>query len=102
MNKGMIFSTDAALALITVIILAAWLPQQLNAAEEKGGAFENLHDQALDRAVMGFYEELDGDSPADYENVDFARCVAVYTIDSKLNDLGTRDNPDIESFCRWA
>ena len=98
MARGMIFSTDAALALITVIILVAWLPQQLNAGEEKGGAFENLHDQALDRAVMGFYDGLSGDSP-DFENFEFVRCVEFHTIDSD-NILGTRDSPDTENFCR--
>lgn len=99
MARGMIFSTDAALALITVIILAAWLPQQLNAGEEKGGAFENLHDQALDRAVMGFYDGLSGDSP-DFDDSEFVKCVEVHTIDPN-NNLGTRDL-DSENFCRVA
>lgn len=99
MTRGMIFSTDAALALITVIVLVAWLPQQLNIAEEKGEAYENLQDQALDRAVMGFYDDLSGDSP-DFDNAEFAKCVAVYTIDPN-NNLGRRDL-DSKNFCKVA
>jgi hypothetical protein len=97
--RGIIFSTDAALALITVIVLVAWLPQQLNTAEEKGEAYENLQDQALDRAVMGFYNEGPGDFP-DFEDREFVKCVRVYGIDPN-NNLGVRDL-ESKSFCRVA
>jgi len=97
MNKGIVFSTDAVVALIVVMSLAAWLPHQLSAAEEQGNAFDNLQQQSLDRAIMGFYKGLAGEEP-DFKSSDFIKCTKVYSIGPN-NNLGTRDLQS-KQFCR--
>jgi len=96
MNKGIIFSMDAALALVVVILLAASLPYHYYAGEEQGSAFEKLQDKARDRAIVGFYKGLEGQETISNE-AKIGKCVAVYTIDPN-NDLGQRDE-DTKSFC---
>lgn len=96
MKKGIMFSTDAMLALAVVIIFVAWAPQQIKTMEEQGNAFENLNDQALDKAIIGYYEgnpetTLNG-------NEEVYKCTDTYTLDPN-NALGTRANPSQKSFC---
>lgn len=97
MNRGILFSMDAVLALIVVILLVAWLPQQFNAVEEYGGASENLHYKALDNAIKGLYKNLPS-SPPISPSAKVAKCAVVYTLNPN-NSLGTRASPEAQSFC---
>lgn len=102
MNRGIIFSTDAALALIVVIILAAWITVQFNAAEEKGAVFESLHNKALDWAITEFYRggttvpATPGVSVIS-DTAEFGECAVFYTLDPD-NGPG-RAAPVKQTFC---
>ena len=100
MNRGIMFTMDAVFALIIVILLIAYLPQQLNAAEEDGHAFENLQSQALDKAIIGYYEESIGNEIIS-ETARQGKCVVVYTIDPG-NDLAAGEVIIRDSFCEEA
>ena len=96
MKKGIMFSMDAALALIIVIIFVAWAPQQINAIEEQGSAFENMQIQALDKAIIGYYEGNPGTVLNGSEEV--YQCIPAYNLNPN-NNLGERANPVPEEFC---
>ena len=97
MNKGILFSMDAALALIAVILLVAWLPQQFSAAGGKADSLESLNQQAVDKAMTAFYS---GGTAS--ENIggtaEFGKCVVVYTLNPD-NSLATRATPQPQTFC---
>jgi len=101
MRKGILFSIDAVLALIVVIILASWIMVQFNAAEEKGSAFENLQNKALDRAVMEFYSG--GTANESIGDVEFGKCAVFYTIVPDYGDSEgdgvDRVSPTEQIFC---
>ena len=96
MRKGILFSMDAMLALIVVIIFIAWAPHQIKAMEEQGSAFENLHDQALDKAIIGYYEGSSGTVLTGTEDV--YKCIPAYNLNQN-NNLGVRADPVPENFC---
>jgi len=97
MRKGIVFSIDAALALVIVIMLALWIPQQLYSAEEHGNAFEKLEKGAFDRAVKSFYGRAAGGETIPPE-AELGSCRVYYTI-GPGNNLGSRDNPQKRQFC---
>jgi len=96
MKKGIMFSTDAILALAMVIIFIAWAPSQINAMEEQGKALENMQDQAMDKAIIGHYQGTPGTALIGNEQV--YKCVATYEINPN-NDLGTMATPNKKNFC---
>ena len=97
MRKGIIFTADAVLALILVILLASWLPQQIYAGEEYGGGFESLAARAGDKAIMGMYNRENGNEVIS-SGAKLGKCAVYYTIRSN-NDLTRPDGLDKESFC---
>ena len=100
LKKGIIFSVDAILALILVILLASWLPLQIYAGNEYGGGFESLARKAEARAILAMYNgSSSGETIA--SGKELGKCGVYYTIE-KNNVLGTRDQPDKESFCEEA
>ena len=100
MKRGIIFSMDASLALIAVVVLAASLPIQFNAMEEKGSAYESLHEQAMDKAIAGFYLDQPGETP-NFSGKEFGKCTVVYTLleDPTSNNLNGPDIPLEKVFC---
>jgi hypothetical protein len=103
MKKGFLFTLDAALALILVIILAAALATQQNALPEKGGISSSLRQQAEDAAIIGFYLNQTGETPPITFSGEYGECTIIYTLDPN-NALGTQalpkppDNPP-KIFC---
>lgn len=100
MKRGIIFSMDACLALIAVVILAASLQLQFSAMEEKGSAYENLQEQAMDKAIVGFYLDQPGEIP-DFSGKEFGKCTAVYTLMEipAGNNLNAQETPVEKVFC---
>ena len=97
MRKGIIFTADAVLALILVILLASWLPQQIYAGEEYGGGFESLAARAGDKAIMGMYNGQIGNGIIS-SGAKLGKCAVYYTLRPN-NNLAGRDSPIKESFC---
>ena len=98
MNKGMIFSVDAVLALIMVIILAGWLAQQSTTTEENSNVFEEVQMQALDKAAIALYNGIGGaDETIDF-GTEMGKCFIVYDLDPN-NDLGTMATPNKKQVC---
>ena len=91
MRKGIIFTTDAILALIAVMLFIAWLPYQTN-SQPGSHIFENLSEQARDSAVTNFYK----DNPSPNSNIDadseFGKCVASYSIDPSVGPSAIEKN----------
>lgn len=96
MNKGFLFTFDAALALILVIILAAALAAQQNALPEKGGISSSLRQRAEDEAIVGFYLNQASTS-AELTGQEYGECAIIYDLDPN-NTLGVRADPDNESY----
>ena len=61
-----------------------------------GNAFENLHDQALDKAIIGYYEGSSGTILTGTEDV--YKCIPAYNLNQN-NNLGVRADPVPENFC---
>jgi len=100
MKKGFLFTFDAVLALILVIILATALAAQQNALPEKGGVSSTLRQQAEDKAITGFYLNKTGESvPA--PPVEYYECSAIYEMlkTPTTNNLGNREPVSKKIFC---
>jgi hypothetical protein len=95
-QKGLLFSLDGILSLVLVIILAGAIVQQIS-FEEKGNAFEGLHDRAFDRAIVDNYRGV-----ASAETIgaaaEFGECAVVYYLDPD-NAVDTRAQALAQSFC---
>jgi len=98
MNRGIIFSLDAVLALILVMILAATIAQNYVATSEIGNSLESVHARVADRAVIDFYS---GQTSSEEISslAEFGECVVIYTIDPEKNGLTGRATPDKQVFC---
>lgn len=105
MNKGIIFSIDAAFAVAMIILVSAAIAHQYRAESSKELASENLHVQALSIAVTHLYngdvldETVQGDSLNDFGSEDFVECVTVYDLDPN-NPIGEQAEPQGKQFCR--
>jgi len=103
MRKGIIFSLDATLALIIIIILAAVFVQQYQAVYEKGSASETLHVAVLDKAIIGLYNGIEGGTDETISNeAEFGECMAVYDLYPDDSDLSNRSKPIKRIFCEEA
>ncbi len=83
MGKGMIFTMDAALALVVVMLVAATLPAQVQANLEEENLNQKLHQRALDRGISALYkEDVSGYSGSNEEEIGatdrFGECVEVH------------------------
>ena len=92
------FTTDAILALIAVILFLGWIPYQMS-SQSGSQVFENISDQARDKAIINFYENNPGCvSNCITSTAKFGKCFVVYSIDPTGN-IGSRA-PIIENvFC---
>ena len=101
MKKGIMFTTDAVLALIAVMLFLAWIPYQMG-SQSGSQVFENISDQARDKAIINFYEGNSGcGSNCITSTAKFGKCFAVYSIDPTGN-IGS-PAPIIENiFCEEA
>ncbi len=93
------FTTDAILALIAVILFIAWIPHQID-SQSGNQIFENLSEQARDSAVINFYEENPGVETID-PDAEFGKCVVVYSIDFGGN-IGSFAPIEKNVFCEDA
>ena len=96
MRRGIIFTTDAILALIVVMILLAMIPMQAGSGESK--VFENLNDRARDEAITSFYNGAAGINPSIDATSRFGKCAIYYSLNPDL-ELGTRAQPQKNIFC---
>ncbi len=101
MRKGFIFSLDAALALIVVIMVGGLLVMYFQVAEPKAGAYAASDRIAEDAAVVGFYlgkdagqMGLSGTLPSD----EFASCSVVYGYEIRVNS--TWSSPIEKKYCK--
>ncbi len=96
MKKGIMFTTDAVLALIAVMLFLAWVPYQIG-SQSGSQIYENISDQARDRAIIEFYNDSAGNESIDAD-AKFGKCFVVYSIDPTGN-IGSRA-PIVENiFC---
>jgi len=94
MKRGILFSMDAILALLAVILFFAWTPQLLNVSTEEANGFESFGAKVFDEATIMFYKEfssIDSVSDPEFDSAKFVRCVDFYVADSS-NDLGNMEN----------
>ena len=100
MRKGIMFTTDAILALIAVMLFMAWLPYQMG-SQSGSQVYENLSEQARDSAITEFYKINPGD-PITNETInpasEFGKCIAVYYIDPSGN-IGVPSPVEENIFC---
>ncbi|MCX6799070.1 MAG: hypothetical protein NTW59_03180 [Candidatus Diapherotrites archaeon] len=101
MNRGFVFSMDAALALVAVIIVLGTAAQQYSPADESGGVSEQLQQKAYDRAVTGNYARNLASTPGVTEtigqNADFGECTVLYTLNP--NSPGGQSAVQKNTFC---
>jgi hypothetical protein len=109
MRKGMIFTMDAALALVVVMLLAATLPAQVQANMQEETLNQKLHQKALDRGISALYnQDVSGYSGPNEEAIDpanrFGECVEIHSLieDPAASSLGARDIPVKGVFCEVA
>jgi len=98
MSRGMIFSVDAVLALIMVVILAGWLAQQSTTAEESSNAFEAVQMQALDEAAIALYSGIGGAGETINFGTEMGKCFIVYGLNPD-NELGVQATPIKKQVC---
>ena len=77
------FTTDAVLALIAVMLFIAWLPYQTG-SQSGSQVFENLSDQARDKAITNFYKDNPSTSTEISEGAEFGKCFEVYSIEPSI------------------
>jgi hypothetical protein len=100
MSRGFIFSVDAALALVIVMIAVAAVSQagSPNAGEEVSA---QLKIKAVDKGVVGFYTTKIADTPVHEQigpSVEFGECSALYAINPN-GVLGSQSTPVKSTFC---
>jgi len=83
MRKGIMFTTDAILALIAVMLFLAWIPYQMS-SQAGNQIYENISDQARDKAITSFYKGNPSTNIEIDEGAEFGKCVAVYSIDPSV------------------
>ncbi len=84
------FTTDAILALIAVMLFIAWVPYQIG-SQSGSQVFENLSEQARDKAIINFYEGTALTETID-PNAEFGKCFAVYSIDPSVGPSAIEKN----------
>lgn len=99
MRKGIIFTTDAVLALIVVMILLAMIPMQAGNSESK--VFQNLNDKARDEAIAASYKGTTGSNTSIDATSSFGKCAVYYSLNPNL-ELGTQAQPQKNIFCEEA
>jgi len=97
MRKGILFSVDAMLALIVVIMFLALVPQQFDTENQRSSALRSLGSQAHDRAVVGFYKGTSGNESVDID-AELGKCEVYYRLDPD-NGLGSRARAVPKQFC---
>lgn len=85
MRKGIIFSIDAALALVLVIVLAAAIAAQYSAADGKEQVLSSIAEETQDAAVVGLYlgksaGDFGLDSSFDAGAGEFVKCTNSYEL----------------------
>ena len=98
MKQGFLFTLDAVLALILVILLAAALAMQQNALPEKGGISSSLRQKAEDKAIVGFYLNQANEDCSDFSTIEYCECAIIYTLNPN-NDAG-RATSNLKTVCR--
>lgn len=99
MKKGFLFTMDAVLALILVMILAAALATQQNALPEKGNVSGALRAQVDDRAAVELYLlYLNHSSESPPVEKEYYECATIYNLDPN-NALGTQATLEQKTFC---
>ena len=96
MKKGIIFSVDALLALLLVIVLASAIVQH-NLPEENAGINAKLKEEAYGRAFLGLYANT-ASSEGIGSNAKFGECVNFYYIEPD-NALNAQAMPLEQKFC---
>lgn len=96
MKKGIIFTTDAILALIVVMIFLAYMPVQASQGENR--AFGNLGGQARDQAITSFYKGTASGNTSIEATSRIGKCAVYYGLDPN-NPLGVQAIPQKNSFC---
>jgi hypothetical protein len=100
MKKGMIFTIDAVLALIVVIILLAMVPMQ--AMDNGGGKVSrNLGGRARDSAITAYYRGETA-SQSISQQATFGKCAVYYALDPNASDLEEASAPEENVFCEEA
>ena len=84
------FTTDAILALIAIMLFIAWLPYQMG-SQSGSQVFENLSEQARDSAITNFYEGSTGNENIN-STAEFGKCVAVYSIEPSVGPSAMEKN----------
>ncbi len=97
MRKGFIFTFDAALALIAVIIILGVAAQQPQGSDY-GGASEQLHSRAADNAAIGFYKATAGTGSCAASDA-FCECAVYYTTNLDPNDPLAQSQLQKNVFC---
>ncbi len=90
MKKGIIFTTDAILALIAVMLFIAWIPHQIGQQTENH-IFENISEQARDKAITNFYEETTRIESIN-QTSEFGKCFTVYSINPSVGISPIEEN----------
>jgi hypothetical protein len=93
MKHGFLFTMDAVLALILVIILAAALATQQNALPEKGGISSSLRQRAEDEAIVRFYLNQASEECPAFSTIEYCECAIIYTLNPN-NTLGVQALPE--------
>ncbi|MBN2067502.1 MAG: hypothetical protein JW744_03470 [Candidatus Diapherotrites archaeon] len=103
MKSGFIFTFDAVLALLIVMLLAGAIAVQYSALPGKENVSDALRQKAQDRAITGFYLNSGGDSP-DFSSAEFGECAAAHDLleNPKANSIGSQESVSEKFFCESA
>jgi hypothetical protein len=101
MNKGFIFSLDAAMALTIVAIIALFFTTQFQVVEPDD-AYQASERTARDYAIVGSYLGQDATAmglPADYATKANYTCISRYEYGT-VNANGSQSPITLEEYCK--
>jgi len=100
-RKGFIFSFDAIVALVLVMVLAGTVVTQQQALEDKGWAYESLHDKVTDRALIAMYQGTPNNEAIGGE-AEFGECYKIFILDPESGGLNGPSVSQESTFCEDA
>ncbi len=83
MNKGVLFTTDAILALGLIVTLFAGIVLISSSEPHKGAERMQSYTSSADKALSSFYN---GGDETNYSSANNTVCKAIYEYDNGLND----------------
>ncbi len=105
MNKGFIFSTDAMIALATVMIASLILTFPYSIEEGSEANLSFLKQELSGQAIVAYYQGKTAEeiglrsSNSDFNNFDYAECFTLYDYNYEYSEIYGKGKLEEKKYC---